>query len=517
MEESEPLLLPAPSDNDSSSNYAQISYTHSPRPLRDLPFLVLFLLLSLSTFALGIFSIVRHNPNHSSSSFTYDFNSSSCISTHLSTNYSFLKSANLNKNLIWTLVTTALLSVPIAFLLLSLLRRFAAQLVYATLPFLVLIPLSLDAYWFVACTISPSCSRSFPLPYRVLLLVFLLVLLALLLWILLANWHRVRLSVHILRVSAAALADNPPLLAVLPALALGLLLYLGPVIVFLVYARLNGRVVPKHKGSDGEYYCEWKEERWVPAYYALAVIVMIWSSAAMVEAQVYVISGTVAQWYFAMEGTKPSRSVRTSLRNAFGPSFGTVCFSGMLVGAIRVVRAIVDSTKREENAGGFVNLILRCCANFFLSAFDFVNKFTINFAAITGEAYCSSAKMTYELLKRNLLSAVFVETVSTRILVGIIFVISALYAVAVCAILKAVSALGSEIYLVAAIAWLLLFVVLAYFVHVLDNVIDTIYVCYAIDRDKGEVCKQEVHEIYSMLPISRNHSPPLSDRTPVIV
>lgn len=39
--------------------------------------------------------------------------------------------------------------------------------------------------------------------------------------------------------------------------------------------------------------------------------------------------------------------------------------------------------------------------------------------------------MTYELLRRNLLSAVFVETVSTRILTGIVFVLSAAYAVAV--------------------------------------------------------------------------------------
>lgn len=71
-------------------------------------------------------------------------------------------------------------------------------------------------------------------------------------------------------------------------------------------------------------------------------------------------------------------------------------------------------------------------------------------------------------------------------------------------ILNAVSALGIEVYVVALLAWLLLIAILGYFVHVLDNVIDTVYVCYAIDRDKGEVCKQEVHEVYVHLPISRN-------------
>ena len=74
-------------------------------------------------------------------------------------------------------------------------------------------------------------------------------------------------------------------------------------------------------------------------------------------------------------------------------------------------------------------------------------------------------------------------------------------------ILNAVSALGIEAYVVALLAWLLLIAILGYFVHVLDNVIDTVYVCYAIDRDKGEVCKQKVHEVYVHLPISRNDRP----------
>ncbi|KAI3893297.1 hypothetical protein MKW92_033529 [Papaver armeniacum] len=208
----------------------------------------------------------------------------------------------------------------------------------------------------------------------------------------------------------------------------------------------------------------------------------------------------------------PMRSIRFSLRNAFGPSFGTVCFSGLLIAAVRIVRAAVDSARREDALPGIVNLALRCCVNALLSAVDFLNKFTINFAAITGEAYCSSAKMTYELLKRNLLSAVFVETVSTRILAGTVFVLSAIYAIMVCAILKAVSDLEVEVYFVAVIAGLLLIVVLGFFVHVLDNVIETVYVCFAIDRDKGEVFKQEVHDVYVHLPISRNHT-----RTPLIV
>lgn len=71
--------------------------------------------------------------------------------------------------------------------------------------------------------------------------------------------------------------------------------------------------------------------------------------------------------------------------------------------------------------------------------------------------------------------------------------------------MRAVSALGTELYLIASLAWLLLMVVLSYFVYVLDNVVDAVYICYAIDRDRGDVSKDHIHQIYAQLPKSRNH------------
>lgn len=52
-------------------------------------------------------------------------------------------------------------------------------------------------------------------------------------------------------------------------------------------------------------------------------------------------------------------------------------------------------------------------------------------------------------------------------------------------ILKAATSLGRDAYYVTAFAWMVLFVILCFFVCILDNVIDTIYICYAIDKDRG--------------------------------
>ncbi|XP_061342133.1 uncharacterized protein LOC133288398 [Gastrolobium bilobum] len=504
-------------ESDSNQQYLHISYNHGPRSFKDLPFLILFLLFILSTFAFGIFAIFHRNTNYTTlSSYTYDSNTTSCVKRSISTSSSSspiwvsLNSSNIVKDLTWTLVITFILSVPLCWALLLSLKHYTKQVVYACLPFFIVIPIFLNVFWFVACTVSSSCSDAFPLAYRILVMVFIFLVIGVIVWILVVNWHRVQLTVSIIGVASDALSWNLGLLGVLPCLTIGLVVYYVPIVVFLVFARFNGKIVPKD--LDGEYDCVWRQDSWVPAYFALTIITMLWSAAAMLEAQVYIISGTIAHWYFSKENETPKKGIRTSLRNAFGPSSGTVCLSGLLIFVVRVVRSAVDSA-RQEDAPGIVKLVLQCCVNALLTAVDFLNKFTINFAAITGEAYCSSARMTYELLRRNLLSAVFVEAISSRILAGIVFVLSAIYTIVVCAILKAATNLGADSYFVAAMAWVLLILVLGYFVHVLDFVIDTIYVCYAIDRDRGEVCKKDVHDVYVHLPISRSLRQSIPTRT----
>ncbi|CAI0557754.1 unnamed protein product [Linum tenue] len=530
----QPLLFKPPLDDEHTSDpnpesdptqFLQISYNSGHRPFKDLPFLILFLLVLLSTLGLGIFSIVHRNPNYGSrSSFTFDSRSATCVpaspnSASTGGNFYYflvnsLGSSGFISGLIWAIVITVILSGPICFLLLFSLRHYTKYLVYASLPFFIIMPVFFNVYWFVACTLSSSCSDELPLGYRIFVMCLIFVVIGVLVWVLVVNWYRVELTISIIGIAADALYKNLGLFVALPLLTFGLVVYYAPFVVFLVFARFNGKIVPKE--SNGEYHCGWKEDSWVPAYFTLGIVTLLWSSAIMAEAQVYVISGTIAQWYFSKDDSPPKRGIRTSLRNAFGPSSGSVCLSGLIIFIVRMVRGAVDSAKREDSPG-MVNLVLRTCVNLFLSSIEFLNKFTINFVAITGEAYCTSARMTYELLKRNLLSAVLVEVISTRILAGITFVLSAVYAIVVCAILKGATSLGTDAYYVAILAWLVLIVVLGFFVHVLDNVVDTIYICYAIDKDRGEVYKSDVHEVYVHLPISRNQRPSLAPRTDAAV
>jgi len=307
-------------ESESNQQYLHITYNSGPRSFKDLPFLILFLLFVISTFAFGIFAVFHRNDNYPSlSSFSYDPTSSSCVlnpsstSSSLSSWLSLDSSSHLVKGLIWTLVITFVLSIPLCWALLLLLKHYTKQIVYAAIPFFIAIPIFLNVYWFVACTLGSSCSTAFPLAYRVIVMVFVFLVIGVVVWILVVNWHRVELTVSIIGVASHALSRNLNLFGVLPCLIVGLLAYYVPIVVFMVFSKFNGKIAVKNLESG--YACVWKEDSWVPAYFALAILTMLWSAAAMIEAQVYVISGTIANWYFTKDHETPKRSIRTSLRS----------------------------------------------------------------------------------------------------------------------------------------------------------------------------------------------------------
>lgn len=303
-------------DEEALVQYPAISFLHGNRPFRDLPFCLLFLLFVISTFAFGIFAFVNHNTyfNHVSS-FFFDPTTSSCIlnpsSGSVTLNFT-ASSSFLKRDLIATFTVTLVFAFLIALGVLWLLKYYAKHIVYTCLPFFVLIPAFCGVYWFVTCTLKEQCSHAFPLIYRILILLFVFLLIGIIIWIIVANMHRLELTIKIIQVASTALAHNLWLLVVIVLLTLGLLLYFVPIVGFLVFAQRNGEVLPKDE--DGEYYCAWKQDSWVPAYFALGILTMLWSLASLLEAQVYVISGTIAQWYFTPEGDNPKGCITTSLR-----------------------------------------------------------------------------------------------------------------------------------------------------------------------------------------------------------
>ncbi len=54
--------------------------------------------------------------------------------------------------------------------------------------------------------------------------------------------------------------------------------------------------------------------------------------------------------------------------------------------------------------------------------------------------------------------------------------------------------------LLAALCWLSAWLLISYFCSLLLNIVDALFVCYALDKEMRSVCKPEVHQLFCMLP-----------------
>ncbi|KAJ0680170.1 hypothetical protein HanPI659440_Chr16g0621321 [Helianthus annuus] len=109
-------------------------------------------------------------------------------------------------------------------------------------------------------------------------------------------------------------------------------------------------------------------------------VTMLWSAAAVVDAQLYVISETIAQWYFSIDDPWVKHHMmfskvyfltvyrfytiicRRDAIDVFGMFSGTIHFLGLLIVVVRIVRRAVV-TAANEDASGLIIVVFKCYVN----------------------------------------------------------------------------------------------------------------------------------------------------------
>ena len=136
----------------------------------------------------------------------------------------------------------------------------------------------------------------------------------------------------------------------------------------------------------------------------------LWSVMLAFEARLYTIGGVTAQWYFAAPGTSSFKGTTLSaLRNAAGPSFGSLCFGSLVLTAVNVAREINRNARRDAGRQGggiaIVMCLLSSCLDCIYALIEYISKFATIQCAITGAAFCDAARSVSQLLANNFLSA----------------------------------------------------------------------------------------------------------------
>ncbi|GBG81595.1 hypothetical protein CBR_g32587 [Chara braunii] len=330
---------------------------------------------------------------------------------------------------------------------------------------------------------------------------------------------KVELSCKLLGVAAVGLDRNISLLFFVPALNILLLMVIIPLAGLMAVTYTNGELMPNPLVMDGKCgfntghaCCQWRYDRWVPYYLGWSAFSILWTVMLAFEIRVFTVGGTIAQWYFADYGSSHA-SLCTSFGHALGPSLGTLCLASFILALLQTVKEIIDRLKRDpEKRGSYLTEMVACCLECMFQIIEFISKFATITASITGEGFWQATKSASWLLKQSLLSATIVDRLSVVVLNAAALVLALLWGVALGFFCyfnwrqNPVPGFTEEEAMPLAVvegglAFCIIFIVLRFFATVMINVVDAVYICYAIDKYGGMLTMPEIHEVYSQVPL----------------
>jgi len=221
------------------------------------------------------------------------------------------------------------------------------------------------------------------------------------------------------------------------------------------------------------------------------VFAYYWVSAFLSAVFQVSIAGGMATWYFSrdMNGYKANAGSPAfrSLGRAFTKSLGSLAFGSLLLAIVKFVNFILTMTKKANRANKVVVFIISCiqcllsCVQSFIK---FVDRFAYIYIAMHGDSYCTSAKNCYNLISRNMFSAVVVD-----LLGGFVLFVGKLLGTACCTMLTVgvVHHLGRPISgVTVAIIAVVAYNVFSLFSNIIHVGVDTIMVCYLEDLERNK-------------------------------
>ncbi|KAF5839602.1 plasma-membrane choline transporter-domain-containing protein [Dunaliella salina] len=288
--------------------------------------------------------------------------------------------------------------------------------------------------------------------------------------------EQVELVTQLLGVAGEALMKNLGLIGVAVGLQLGVLVLVAPIAVGMAMAITNGQVAYNYARDDSKLAsaqsvgdgapacvdeqgrpvmcCLWEVDSWVPLYMSWCALALLWSIFLAFEVKVYTVSGTVAQWYFGpmYPTARPdvpqggSRALR-SLGHALGPSLGSLCLGSAILTLMSLLRQAMQKA-REESGRNIFMYIFASLMSFIYAVIEYLTKFATVRMAMTGQRFFDAGRSVVDLLARNAMDTLGVWWLPPLIL----------------------------------------------------QIVDAVFVCFALDRDMNACTIVEVHEVVSKLP-----------------
>ncbi|XP_064607451.1 choline transporter-like protein 1 [Liolophura sinensis] len=395
------------------------------------------------------------------------------------------------------MVALCFIALAVAFLMVLVLRFLASVIVWAILGIAVLASVVGTAFlWWMYASPSKTVQDS---SQNIILLdvdiysqkaflaysIIATILTVILLLVIFVLRKRIALTVALFHEAGKCLASIPCLL--FQPLWTFVVLFLFLIYWTVVLAYLSTAEYPS---VNGHGLVKYEEHNMVSYFWWYHVIGLIWSSEFIIACQQFVVSGTVASWYFAAEKNEVnSCAICGSVKNLFF-HMGSIAAGSFIITLVKFPRMLLmylqKKFKGKENAcAKYCLKCCSCCLWCLEKCLKFLHANAYTYIAIRGTNFCSSARKAFTTIVNNALRVAAINSIGDFVLfLGKIGVAAATGAIAIVWLKK-----KDDLHFFA--IPVLLVVVFAYFIakcflSVYEMVVDALLLCFCEDTEMND-------------------------------
>lgn len=357
----------------------------------------------------------------------------------------------------------------------EMMRRYAKTLVYTSLA----AGLMMLAIFGVECVTSQAKSIK-TVGYIVFGVVVVLVVIIVLLR------SRISLTCVMIEEAMTGVASYPSMLVVSAGASLLFVVFLIYWISSMVYLYS----VPRGKTEDGGV----KFDDHITQMQYLFIFGFFWVTTVLSGIVQVTVAGGMSCWYFTRNTNLPYHPVYRSLGNALTTSFGSICFGALILTVVKFINYLLTQAKKNVNGNPiakFLIAVARCFCMCIEGLVKFINRFAYVYVAMYGDSFCASAKQVFNLMGRNGLMTVVLDTITQWVLFfGKIFGVAL-----VCTITISYLQHHRDGYVAVStmsIIALSAYILLSLLCNVIGVGVDAVFVCYMEDIERnGELSEMK--------------------------
>lgn len=280
----------------------------------------------------------------------------------------------------------------------------------------------------------------------------------------------------------------------LPLLALSPAILLASVLASLPFISLIFHLLLIRYSSGGD----WHVKPYAGWLTFVAIFVWVWTWFIARDVLRMSVATVIGSWYFLDRRIEPIEETRAAIYRATSPSLGSNCLSAIVMTGVQVFTFAIQAAARVTVPPMLLPIITPLAAPtaFLSNAMASLSHYALVYAGITGEGFFPSARRARALTSSRGLRSRAGYTLLSILLFLTAFAMGLLAAMAAYVFTAFTLRNPAAAPMASFIGGTITFLVGWFCMSLVDDVADSLYMCYCIDVDTGATHKPEVFDAF---------------------